>query len=37
MLLMIEKGIRGGIYHSQHPYATANNKYMKSYNKDKDS
>ena len=29
MLLMIEKGISGGICHSIHQYAKANNKYMK--------
>ena len=32
MLLMVEKGIRGGICHSIHRYAKANNKYMKDYN-----
>ena len=32
MLLMVEEGIRGGICHSIHPYAKANNKYMKNYN-----
>ena len=31
MLLMIEKGIREGIYHAVHRYAKANNKYMKDY------
>ena len=30
MLLMVEEGIRGGICHSIHRYAKANNKYMKS-------
>ena len=34
MLLMVEKGIRGGICHAIHRYAKANNKYMKDYNKD---
>ena len=28
-----KKGIRGGICHSVYPYARANNKYMKDYNK----
>ena len=36
MLLMVEKGIRGGICHAIHRYAKANNKYMKNYNKDKE-
>ena len=33
MLLMVQKGIRGGICHEIHQYATANNKYMKVCNK----
>ena len=37
MLLMLEKGIRAGICHAVHRYAKANNKYMKSYNKNKES
>ena len=36
MLLMVETGIRDGIYHAMHRYGEANNKYMKIYNKDKD-
>ena len=31
ILLMIEKGIRGGICHAIHRYTKANNKYMKNY------
>ena len=30
---MVEKGIRGGIYHSFSPYVESNNKYMKNYDK----
>ena len=33
MLLIIEKGIGGGMCHATHRYAKANNKYMKSYDK----
>ena len=36
MLLMIEKGIRGGICHAIHRYSKANNKYIKDYNKDEE-
>ena len=32
MLLMAEKGIRGGICHAIHRYAEANSKYMKNCN-----
>ena len=31
MLLMVEKGIRGKIYHVIHQYAKSKNKYMKDY------
>ena len=37
MLLMIEKGIRGGICHAIHRYAKANNKYIKNYDKNIES
>ena len=37
MLMMFEKGIRGGISHISKRYAEANNKYMKDYNPDKPS
>ena len=33
MLLMVEAGIRRGMCQSTHRYATANNKYMKNYDK----
>ena len=31
--LVVEKGIRGRIWHAMHRYAKANNKYVKDYNK----
>ena len=37
MLLMVEKGIRGGICHAIHSYAKANNKYMKDHDKNEES
>ena len=37
MLLMVEEGIRGGICHSIHPHARANNKYMKNYDENEES
>ena len=37
MLLMVEEGIRGGICHAIHRHTKANNKYMKNYNKNKES
>ena len=37
MLLMVEKGIRGAICHSIYQYVKANNKYMKVYDKNKES
>ena len=36
MLLMVEKGIRGGICHVIHGYEKENNKYLKNYNKDEE-
>ena len=33
MLIMVEKGIRGGICHATDPYAKACNKYMKDYDR----
>ena len=37
MLLTVEKVIRGGICHIIHRYAEGNNKYMKNYDKNKES
>ena len=37
MLLMVGTGIRGGLCHSIYRYAKANNKYMKNYDKNKES
>ena len=37
MLLMVAKGIRAGIRHAIYRYAKANNKYMKDYDKNKES
>ena len=37
MLLLFEKGIRGGMCNSIHNYAEANNKYMKNYDSSKPS
>ena len=34
---MIQEGISGGICHTVHRYANANNKYMKNYDKSKES
>ena len=37
MLLIVEKGIRGGICSLIHRYTKANNKYMENYDKDTES
>ena len=36
-MLMVEKGIRGGICHAIHRHAKANNKSTKNYDKSKES
>ena len=37
MLIMVQKGIRGGICHSIYQYEKGNNKYMKDYDKNKET
>ena len=37
MLLMVEKGVKGGVCHTIHRYAKANKKYMKDYDKNEKS
>ena len=37
MLLMVEEGIRGGMCHAIHRHTKVNNKYMKNYDKNKES
>ena len=37
MILMIEKGIRGGICKATYKHAKANHKYLKNYNKNVES
>ena len=37
MSLMVEKGIRGEVCHSNYWYAKANKKFMKDYHKNKES
>ena len=37
MLLLVENGVRGGIYQASHRYTKANNKYLSNYNEEIDS
>ena len=37
MLLMVEKGIRGGIHHAIHQYAKTNNNYKNDFEKNEES
>ena len=37
MVLMVKKGIRGGICHAIHRWAKANEEYMNDYDKNKES
>ena len=37
VLLMVGKNIWGGMCHAIHQYARANNKYVKNYDKNKES
>ena len=37
MLWMVERGIRGGIYHATHTHVKGNNKYITNYDKSKES
>ena len=37
MIMMVEKGIRGVIFHAIHRYTKANNKFIKNYNKNIES
>ena len=37
MSLFVEKGVRGAIYHAIYQYVKANSKYLKNYNKNKES
>ena len=37
VLLMVEKRIRGEMCHAIHQYERANNKYVKNYDKNKES